>query len=226
MTGSATKGGAYDPAQRAVVWKIGKVPAQFTGATLRLRVRPIESTAFAFVSEATIEDGNSGPVSSAQVRYSTATTPLLTVFALPDRFLAGKNGAKMVDVRGTELQSAVTRLKQMGVVTGYSDGNFHPSNATQRAEYAVMTLNGLNLRDLRDLTQIKFVLGRNSAVSVFVEDSKGQRVADLVRNTTYEAGEHTTFWNGRPDSGFAAPGRYTYVCSARDSSKLAEKPRR
>lgn len=215
VTGSATQNGIYDPVQRAVVWKVGKVPAQFAGATLKLRVRPIETRAFAFTSEATIEDGQSGPVSSAQIRYSTATTPLLTVFALPDRFLAGKKGPKLMDVRGTELQSAVTRLKQMGVVKGYSDGFYRPGASTLRSEYAVMTLNGLNLRDLRDLTQIKFVLGRRSTVALFVQDSAGKRVANLIRNTALEPGEHTAIWNGRTATGFAAPGRYTYVCSAR-----------
>ena len=218
VTGSATPDGIYDPVQRAVVWKLGKVPAKFEGGVLKLRVRPIETRAFAFTSEATIEDGQSGPVSSAQVRYSTATTPLLTVFALPDRFLAGRNGRKLVDVRGTELQSAVARLNQMGVVNGYADGMFRPGSSTLRAEYAVMTLNGLNLRDLRDLTQIKFVLGRRSTVGLFIQDSAGKRVANLVRNTTFEPGEHTEIWNGRTATGFAAPGRYTYVCTARDAA--------
>ncbi len=218
VTGSASNGGQYDPSQRDVVWNIGDVPAGFTSGQLSLRVEPIERAAFAFDSQATIEDASgSGPVASAQVRYSTTTTPLLTVFAMPDRFLAAANGPALVDVRGAESQSAVNRLQQLGVVTGRAPGYYYPKESTQRAEYAVMTLNGLNLRDLRDMTQIKFVLSRRSAVSISIENAAGKRVADLVRQTAFEGGEHTVMWNGKTPTGFAPPGRYTYVCTARDA---------
>ena len=218
ITDSASNSGVYDAARREVVWNLGAVAPDASGQ-LTLRVEPIEGgRSLTFDSVATIEDGLSGPVNSATLTYSTAVTPLLTVFALPDRFLAGKNVAPMTDVRGSEYQMAVERLSQIGIVQGYPNGLYRPTDATGRAEYAVMTLRGLNLRDLRDLTQIKFVLGRTSTVNLSVADENGRTVATLTRNTTLEAGEHTVVWNGRSDSGqFVAPGRYTYSCTARDA---------
>ncbi|RYX85198.1 hypothetical protein EON83_06280 [bacterium] len=217
VTGSASNAGQYDPSSREVVWNIGDVPAGFAGGQLSLRVEPIERAAFAFDSQATIEDASgSGPVASAQVRYSTTTTPLLTVFAMPDRILAVTNGPAIVDVRGDESMGAVSRLQQLGVVTGRAPGYFYPKQSTQRAEYAVMTLNGLNLRDLRETTQIKFVLSRRSSVSIALQNSAGKRVAELVSQTAFDTGEHTVTWDGRLANGFAPAGRYTYVCTARD----------
>ena len=218
VTGSASDGGTYDAARREVMWKLGPIPAGTTGK-LTLRVEPIEGArTLSFNSVATIEDGQNGPVTSANLNYSTAVTPLLTVFALPDRFLANQNSAIMTDVRGNEYQTAVDRLSQIGIVQGYPDGLFHPVNSTARAEYAVMTLRGLNLRDLRDVTQIKFVLGRASTVNLSIADAEGRTVAKLTTNINLEAGEHTVVWNGRTDSGaFAQPGRYTYTCEARDA---------
>ena len=218
ITGSASEGGTYDAARREVSWSLGEVAPGATGQ-LTLRVEPIEGgRSLTFDSVATIEDGGSGPVTSATLTYSTAVTPLLTVFALPDRFLAGKNVGPLVDVKGSEYQVAVERLSQIGIVQGYPNGLYRPTNATQRAEYAVMTLRGLNLRDLRDITQIKFVLGRASTVNLSVSDEAGRTVATLVRNTSLEAGEHTVVWNGRTDAGpFAPPGRYLYTCTARDA---------
>ena len=218
ITGSASGGGSYDAARREVVWNLGQVAPDSSGA-LTLRVEPIEGgRSLTFDSVATIEDGAGGPVTSATLTYSTAVTPLLTVFALPDRFLAGKNVAPLTDVRGNEYQMAVERLSQIGIVQGYPNGLYRPTNATQRAEYAVMTLRGLGLRDLRDITQIKFVLGRASTVNLSVSDEMGRTVATLTRNTSLEAGEHTVVWNGRADSGqFVPPGRYLYTCTARDA---------
>jgi hypothetical protein len=119
-------------------------------------------------------------------------------------------------VRGSEFQSAVDRLTQMGVVNGRTPGLFYPKAPTKRAEYAVMTLNGLNLRDLRDITQIKFVLSRRSTINLAIQDKQNRTVFNLIRNTTMVPGEHTAIWNGRTAQGFAHPGTYTYVCTARD----------
>ncbi len=218
VTGSASNGGVYDAARREVAWNLGALQPDASGA-LTLRVEPIEGgRSLTFDSVATIEDGGFGAVNSATLTYSTAVTPLLTVFALPDRFLAGQNVAPLTDVRGNEYQMAVERLSQIGIVQGYPNGLYRPTDATQRAEYAVMTLRGLNLRDLRDITQIKFVLGRASTVNLSVADEAGRTIATLTRNTMLEAGEHTVVWNGRDDGGrFVEPGRYTYSCTARDT---------
>ena len=218
VTNSATNGGVYDAARREVIWDLGALAPGANGQAT-LRVEPVEGgKSLTFASVATIESGDKGPVTSATLAYSTAVTPLLTVFALPDRFLAGQNSATLVDVRGNEYQTAVDRLAQIGIVQGYPDGQFHPVASTARAEYAVMTLRGLNLRDLRDVTQLKFVLGRTSTVNLSISDGAGKVVANLVRNTTLEAGEHTQVWNGRMDNGkFAAPGRYSYQCTAKDA---------
>ncbi len=218
ITDSASNGGVYDAARREIAWNLGALAPDAAGQ-LTLRVEPIEGgRSLTFDSVATIEDGSNGPVNSATLTYSTAITPLLTVFALPDRFLAGKNVAPLTDVRGNEYQTAVERLSQIGIVQGYPNGLYRPASATQRAEYAVMTLRGLNLRDLRDITQIKFVLGRASTVNLSVADETGRTVATLTRNTMLEAGEHTVVWNGRNDKGqFVPPGLYTYSCTARDA---------
>ena len=218
ITGSASNGGVYDAARREIAWNLGAVNPNGSGQ-LTLRVEPIEGgRSLTFDSVATIEDGAGGAVTSATLTYSTAVTPLLTVFALPDRFLSGKNVAPLTDVKGNEYQLAVERLSQIGIVQGYPNGLYRPTNSTQRAEYAVMTLRGLNLRDLRDITQIKFVLGRASTVNLSVADDAGRTVATLTRNTSLEAGEHTVVWNGRSDAGlFVAPGRYLYTCTARDA---------
>ena len=218
VTGSASNGGTYDPAERQVVWSLGTVPSRTARQKLTLRVEPIERNAATFDSVATIEDSSGSSTVSNRVRYSTATTPLLTVFALPDRFLAGRIGPVLVDVKGVESQSAVDRLQSMGVVTGHQSGMFYPEAPTQRAEYAVMTLNGLNLRDLRDITQLKFVLGRRSNVELDIQDDGGHSVARLIKAQLFDAGEHTAVWNGRVGGGFANPGRYTYICTARDES--------
>jgi uncharacterized repeat protein (TIGR01451 family) len=214
VTGSASDGARYDAALREVSWNIGELPAGQMGQKLTLRVAPIENRPTSFEGVATIEDGVGTSVASQPAPYSTTTTPLLTVFALPDRFLAGKTGPVLVDVKGIEPQSAVDRLQNLGVVSGRARGLFYPAASTQRAEYAVMTLNGLNLRDLRDITQIKFVLGRRSTVNLTIQNSAGRSIVGLIRNQTFDPGEHTAIWNGRVGTAFAAPGRYTYVCTA------------
>lgn len=217
VTGSASDGARYDAALREVSWNIGTVPAGQVDQKLTLRVAPIENRPTTFEGIATIEDGVGTSVASQSIKYSTTTTPLLTVFALPDRFLAGKTGPVLVDVKGIEPQSAVDRLQSLGVVSGRARGMFYPAASTQRAEYAVMTLNGLNLRDLRDITQIKFVLGRRSTVNLTIQNAAGRSVVGLIRNTAFEPGEHTAIWNGRIGTAFATPGRYTYVCTAKDA---------
>lgn len=220
VTGSASNGGRYDPVKREVVWKLGTVPSGLTNQKLTLRVEPVDGGSITFDSAATIEDSNSDQISSARVRYSTNTTPLLTAFALPDRFLAGRNGAVMVDVRGSENVTNIERLAQMGIVGGRSSNGktayFYPKSPAQRAEYAVMTINGLNLRDLRDITQLKFVLSRRSNVSLVIADPRGKVLTRIIRGEMLNAGEHTRIWNGRLGDKFAPPGRYVYVCTARD----------
>ena len=217
VTDSASNGGVYDASRREVSWNLGAVNAGQSGK-LTLRIEPIDSgRSLSFDSVATIEDGSGGPVTSATLSYSTAVTPLLTIFALPDRFLAGKNVAPMTDVRGTESQLAVERLSHIGIVQGDPSGLYRPKDPAQRAEYAVMTLRGLNLNNLRDITQLKFVLGRASTVNLSVADEAGRTVATLTRNTALDAGEHTVMWDGRSDDGkFVPAGRYLYTCTARD----------
>lgn len=218
VTGSASNGGRYDAAQREVVWNLGIVSAGLVDQKLTLRVTPIERGATSFTGVATIQDLSGAAISSNRKDYSTGTTPLLTVFALPDRFLAGKSGPVLTDVRGNDFQVAVDRLQSIGVVSGRPGGLFYPAASAQRAEYAVMTLNGLNLRDLRDITQIKFVLGKPSTVNLTIQNAAGKTVAALVRNTNFDPGEHTAIWNGRLGEGFAPAGQYSYVCTAKDAS--------
>ncbi len=217
VTGSASSGGRYDATQREVVWNLGIVSAGLVDQKLTLRVTPIERSTTKFEGYATIEEAGGAAISSQRLNYSTTTTPLLTVFALPDRFLAGKTGPVLTDVKGIEFQSAVDRLQSIGVINGRPGGLFYPAASAQRAEYAVMTLNGLNLRDLRDITQIKFVLGRRSTVNLTIQNAAGKTIAGLIRNTNFDAGEHTALWTGRMAQGFAPAGQYTYVCSAKDA---------
>lgn len=218
VTNSASDGGRYDATQREVVWNLGIVSAGLVDQKLTFRVAPIERTPIKFSSVAIIEDASGGTASSLPITYSNSATSLLTVFALPDRFLASKNGPVLTDVKGLEFQTAVDRLVGLGVVSGRQGGLFYPASSTQRAEYAVMTLNGLNLRDLREITQIKFVLGRTSMVNLTIQNAAGKSVTSLIRNTNFDAGEHTAIWNGRLGQGFAPAGQYTYVCTAKDAA--------
>lgn len=215
---SASEGGRYDATKREVVWNLGLVPSGKVDQKLTFRVAPIEQRPTTFKSSAWIKDNSGIAIPSNEVTYSTSATPLLTVFALPDRILAGNNGPILLDVKGGENQQAVERLRTLSVIQGRTRGWYYPASPTQRAEYAVMTLNGLNLRDLRDITQIKFVLGRKSTVNLTIQNAQGRSIAALIRNTTLEAGEHEAVWNGRVGKDFVAPGRYTYVCSAKDAA--------
>jgi hypothetical protein len=81
-----------------------------------------------------------------------------------------------------------------------------------------MTLRGLNLRDLRDVTAIKFVLAQPARVSVSIQNSVGRQVNQIVRDKAYKAGEHTEVWDGTSPAGYVAPGRYTYVCTAKSAT--------
>ncbi len=220
VTNSATGSPHYDNAARELSWGLSGVESG-SSRSVSFRVEPLDKGNQVFQSSATIEGADGGYASSKSVPYSFVTTPLLTVFALPDRIMAGRVGPVLVDVHGAGLQATIDRMDAMGVVSGREAGMFFPIAPTQRAEYAVMTLRGLNLRDLRDVTAIKFVLGRRSLVNLSIKNAAGQTVAQLIRNVTLDAGEKTALWNGRSGSGFVAPGRYTYVCSARDNAKNA-----
>ena len=216
VSNSATGEPKYDAAARELSWEISGATPGAT-RTLSFRVEPSSQRSEAFYSIATVESTDGGAsAGSNNVRYSFVTTPLLTVFALPDRIIAGRNAPVLVDVRGLEFQAAIDRLQKVGVVQGKQSGLYYPTVPTQRAEYVVMTLKGLNLRDLRDVTAIKFVLGRPSTVNLTVYNSDKQVVTKLVDNKRYEAGEGTALWDGRMGSGYAPAGRYSYVCVAKD----------
>lgn len=217
VTGSATGGGRYDASARELVWNIGNVEAGASGKTVSFRVSPVETGAVTYYSVATVEDATGVSVTSNPLKVGTTATPLLTVFALPDRFMAGRNAPILVDVRGVDFQNAVDRLQKLNVLHGREPGRYFPNEATQRAEYAVMTLRGLNLKDLRDASAIKFVLGRPSVVNLNIQNSAGRVVASLVKNQSFQPGERTVVWDGRIGTGFAPAGRYTYVCSAKDN---------
>ena len=216
VTNSATGEPKYDAAARELSWNVNGVTPGTT-RTLNFRVEPSSQRSEAFYSIATVESKNGGAsAGSNNVRYSFVTTPLLTVFALPDRIIAGRNAPVLVDVRGLEFQAAIDRLQKVGVVQGKQSGLYYPTVPTQRAEYVVMTLKGLNLRDLRDVTAIKFVLGRPSTVNLTIYNADKQVVTKLVDNKRFEAGEGTALWDGSMGSGYAPTGRYSYVCVAKD----------
>jgi len=217
VTNSATNNGQYDAAARELVWNIGTLPPASAQQSVSFRVEPIDRKPVTFYSVATIDDASDVSVASNNIRYSTAPTPLLTVFALPDRILAGRNAPVLVDVQGAEMQVAIDRIQKLGIVSGRAPGLFYPNAATHRVEYTVMTLNGLNLHDLRDVTAIKFVLGRRSNVTLNILNNLGKVVAPLLKNQPFEAGERTVIWDGSSGAGYAPPGRYTYVCVAKDA---------
>jgi len=167
---------------------------------------------------ATIEDATGVLVSSNRLRYGFTKTPLMTVFALPDRILARRNSPVLVDVRNENTQQVLEDLASMGIINGSGPGTFDPNRQTQRAEYAVMTLRGLNLRDMRGTSAIKYVLARPSRVNLRIYNSANKVVATLANNKAMPEGEHYELWNGMSGTGYVAPGRYTYICSARDDS--------
>lgn len=216
VTGSGTNGARYDAAARELVWELGAVPAGSTGQTLSFRLEPTSSATTTVYSVATIEDATGVLVSSNRLRYAFTKTPLLTVFALPDRILARRNGLILVDVRNPNTQQVLDDLASLDVVKGPGDGKFYPDRKTQRAQYATMVLRGLNLRDMRGSTAIKYVLARPSRVNLKVYNSANKVVATLADNKALGAGEHYEVWDGMSGTGYVAPGRYTYVCNARD----------
>jgi hypothetical protein len=216
VTNSATGNPQYDAAARELSWTLPNVDGD-SPQSVSFRVEPVDRNPVTFNSVATVQGADNNSVMSNRITYSFTTTPLLTVFALPDRILAGRNASVLVDVRGNDYQIAVDRLQKMGVLQGRRQGLFYPNMPTQRAEYAVMTLKGLNLRDLRDITAIKFVLGRRSTVTLNIVNSRGQVVAPLVKSQSFEPGERTVLWDGRVGTGYAPSGRYTYVCTAKDA---------
>jgi uncharacterized repeat protein (TIGR01451 family) len=216
VTNSATDNGQFDAAARALTWNIGSLAAGSDTRSVSFRVAPIDRPQ-SFYAVATIEDASQVSVASNTITYGFTKSPLLTVFALPDRILAGRPGVVMADVKDPEAQANIDRLVKMGVVSGREPGLFMPAAETQRAEYAVMTLNGLNLRDLRDVTAIKFVLAQKAKVSLSILNSMGRQVREIARDKDLDAGEHTAVWDGSSNAGYVAPGRYTYVCTAKDS---------
>jgi len=217
VTNSATGGGQWDPAARALVWSVGQLPAEPGARTVSFRVAPIDRPQ-SFHAVATIEDASDVVVTSNSITYGFTKSALLTVFALPDRILAGRQGAVLTDVKTPEAQASIDRLQKLGVVSGPEPGRFKPEAEAQRAEYAVMTLRGLNLRDLRDVTAIKFVLAQPARVTVSILNSLGRQVAPIVKDKAYKAGEHTEVWDGTSPAGYVAPGRYSYVCTARTAN--------
>jgi hypothetical protein len=217
VTASATGGAKYDAAARELTWNIETLPSATTGKTVQFRIAAQDPSVEKFYSVATIETADSAAIASKPIEYSFTPTPLLTVFAIPDRILQGKNRPTLVDVRGLNYQAAVDRMQTMGVVEGVSPGTYEPSRTTERAEYTVMILRGLNLKDLRDMSAIKFVLSRRSTVNLDIRNSAGKVVATLIQNMQLPAGERTVIWNGKTAAGFAPAGRYTYSCTARDA---------
>ncbi len=217
ITNSASGGGQWDPAARALVWNAGTIAAGAEARSVSFRVAPIDRPQ-SFYAVATIEDSSQVVVSSNTITYGFTKSALLTVFALPDRILAGKKGQVLTDVKTPEAQANIDRLQKLGVADGRGPGLFMPDAETQRAEYAVMTLRGLNLRDLRDVTAIKFVLAQQAKVSVTILNSLGRQVTSLAKDTSYKPGEWTVVWDGTSPAGYVAPGRYTYVCAAKTAN--------
>jgi hypothetical protein len=216
VTASATGGAHYDAAGRELIWTIDSLPAGAT-KTVQFRIAAQDPSVEKFYSAATIEAEGSPAMASNQLEYSFTPTPLLTVFALPDRILQGKNKAPLVDVRGLGYQAAIDRMQKMGVVEGVSPGTYEPARTTERAEYTVMILRGLNLKDLRDMSAIKFVLSRHSTVDLNIRNSAGKVVSTLIKSVQFDAGERTVLWDGTTTTGYAPAGRYTYTCTARDA---------
>ena len=217
VTNSATGDAKFNAAKRELSWSLSTLPANTIGQTVSFRVAALSPDADRFLSVATIEDSSNTATASNTLEYSFGATPLSTVFALPDRIIEGRSKAPFVDVKGTEYQAAINRLNAMGVLEGTATGEYNPDAKTKRSEYTVMILRGLNLRDLRDVTAIKFLLNRRSVEKLSIRNSDGRTVATLLNNVAKEAGEHVALWNGTTAAGYAAPGRYAYVCSARDA---------
>ncbi len=171
VTNSATNGGQFDPMSRSLSWNVGTLAANSDARSVSFRVAPVDRPQ-SFYAAATIEDASQVVVTSNTLTYGFTKSPLLTVFALPDRILAGKQGTLINDVRDPETLATIDRLVRLGVLSpgGRGQGLFMPGADTLRAEYTVMTLNGLNLRDLRDVTAIKFVLAQK--VESLTDDSQ------------------------------------------------------
>lgn len=96
----------------------------------------------------------------------------------------------------------------------YDNINLYIDNASPVP--GVSPLAGAELRQnypnpFNPTTRIEFSLERAGNVELVVYDVAGRKVATLLEQSLAE-GDHHAIWNGRTDSGSAAPsGRYSYV---------------
>ncbi len=97
----------------------------------------------------------------------------------------------------------------------YDNLNFYasspPSSVPASAPAAAATLGQNYPNPFNPTTRIDFSLAHSGMVTLAVYDLAGRRVATL-HNAELAAGDHHVTWNGRTDSGAAAPtGLYNYV---------------
>ncbi len=102
--------------------------------------------------------------------------------------LQGKSGAPFPDLSGHWAASAVMTLKARGIISGYPDGNFHPSDQVTRADMAAM------------LTLAKH-LAPSSGTSVFPDVPSGYWAAGAIG-----AAKAAGYLQGYPDGSFR-PGQ-------------------
>jgi hypothetical protein len=164
------------------------------------------STALAFIK--TLDPGNG---------YALTNFFSVDMTSIPDTW-GGSYIAIEIDAT---LEGQILQIGFLNVASHYESSGIFYDNIVWAEDYTTgvpdgTTALGATLRQnypnpFNPMTRIDFVIERTEIVDLSVFDLAGRRVASLHQGEL-GAGEHHVIWNGKTDSGAAAPaGQYRYL---------------